>query len=459
MAYGPTLLKLEPNVAYKAVAPQKIPIGGSVKGTKKPGLFKVYVPMRDGPTLELKTTAGKITVFDPKGVPAVDAQGNAVAAGANVKFDVPDGVLGWFGVVVTDSSSYEVSAKLSINGNARDLDGKMLIPWNFYYFPFTQVTDDGAQHPSAKWQAKFGGGANDWEKSSYWKGQIEGTGGAGHDGHGITKQFVDEYNKWAGSQVVDFDNTWWWGHCDAASVASALFNTPKSTDGFSDMDIRFFATEISMRGYEIELKFFLGGLDNTNRRHPSHTEKPEGQPGQSLDKDLPFFHDALIDVVKKQGAGALIDFRAEWEDGKDHSPDVWNQLTYKFTMEATQAKADASPAEAETNARQLAFKTTLYANCDAAQSSGDPESNPGSGWLRELSYVLNYDGSGKAVMDHPANNFQRCTWSRTGKDYYAPRYIFQVKGLNSKKDGPGNPHITLDKAKTLGLQLRKIFGG
>ena len=458
MAYGPTLLQLEPGVQYKAVVPKKIPIGGSVKGTTKPGLFKVFVPMRDGPTLQLTTTAGSISVYAPSGAPAMDAGGKPVAPGKDVKFQLPDGVFGWFGVVVADSASYEISAKLTVEGNARDRDGKILVPWNFFYWPFTQVNDDGANHPSAKWQKAFGGGANDWEKSSYWKSQIDGS-GPGRSGHGITKQYVDDFNKWSGSQVVDFSNTWWWGHCDAASVASTLFAEPKGGQGFAEADMKFFATEIAMRGYEIELKFFLGGLQNKSRKHPSHTEKPKPEAGQALDADVSAFHDSLIDVVKKQGSVALVDFRAEWKDGEDHSADVWNQATYKFTMEATQSKTDTGAGDEDANAYQLAFKTVIFANCDAANTDGNPEANPDSAWKRECYYVLNFDATGKVVQAHPANNFTKCTWDRTGKEYYAPRYIFQIKGLNPDKNGPGNPHIAFDKAQELGLKLRAAFGG
>lgn len=455
MGYGPALVQLEAGVVYKAVIPQKIPIGGSVRGTKKPGLFKVYVPTRDGPTLALETSSGTIDVYAPDGTPAKDSKGEFVKSAAKVKFDVPDGVFGWFGVVVRDSSSYDVSAKLTITGNARDRDGSMLVPWNFFYFPFTKVHSDGAQHPSAKWQAKFGDKANDWEKSSYWHSEIEGR-GSGQDGHGITKEYVDAYNKWAGSNVVDFDNTWWWGHCDAASCASSLFKQPKATGDFAESDMEYFATEIAMRGYDIENIFFLA---NGNRADAAHKEKPEDRAGQSLDRDVGAFHEAVITCVKKNGFVALVDMRAEWEDGKDHSPDVWNQATFKFTMEAKQAKQDASAGDEEPNARVLEFQTVLFANADSANSAGNPESPAGSGWNRECTYVLNYDASGKVQLDHPQNNFKKCTWAKTGKDYYAPRYIFQIKGLNSGRQGPGNPHISLDKARSVGLALRDIFAG
>jgi hypothetical protein len=458
MSHGATLTQLEPGHAYRAIVPQKIPIGGSVQGTKKPGLFKVYVPMRSGATLMLKTSSGKLEVYAPNGQPASDANGQPVAAGQEVKFETPDGTFGWYGVVVRDSTSYKVEAQLRIDGNARDGKDK-LVPWNFFYFPFTKVEEEGAEHPSAKWQKKFGGEANKWEKQSYWLGQIENKGGAGKCGHGITKEYVEAYNRWAGEKVVDFANTWWWGHCDAASVASTLFKQPAAAQGFSEADLEYFATEIAMCGYEIELKFFLGGLNNNNRKHPSHTEKPEDRAGQALDGDLASFHEALIEVIKKQGSVGLVDMRAEWAAGKDASPDVWNQATFKFTMEAVQTKKDTGPGDEEANARSLDFKTVLFANADAHNSSGNPENPEGSGWNRECFYTLNFDGQGRAQADHPQNNFKKCFWAKTGKEYYAPRYIFQIKGLNTGKNGPGNPHIAFSQAKTLGLQLRACFGG
>jgi len=455
--YGSTLQQLEPGRVYKAVVPQKLPIGGTVKGNKKPGLFKVYVPTRDGATLELKTTAGVLEITGPNGAAVKDATGKVVEGGAKeLKVTLPDGAFGWYGVVVRDSASYEVSAKLSISGHAREPNGQPIVPWNFYYFPFKDVQEQGANHPSAKWQKKFGGKANDWERASYWKSRIEG-GGTGFGGHAITKEFVAEFNKWAGSEVVNYDNTWWWGHCDAASVASALFQQPKPTADFTEADLEYFATEIAMCGYAIDLKFFLGGLNNTNRNHASHTEKPEDKPGQALDLDIGPLHESIIDVVKKRGSVALIDMRAEWADGKNQSPDVWNQATYKFTMEAKQAVADTGPETEEATARALEWKTVLHANADAHDSKGNPENPAGSGWLRECYYVLHFDAAGKTMNDHPKNNFKKCTWAKTGKEYYAPRYIFEIKGLNQGGGGPGNPQITLGQAQGLGLALRPAF--
>ncbi len=459
MPYGATIAQLEAGNVYKAIVPQKIPIGGSIKGARKPGLFKVYVPSRDGPTLELKTTAGTLDVFAPDGSPARNSAGAPVASGSTVKFDVPDGTFGWFGVVVRDSASYEVSAKLTITGNARDPQGKMVIPWHFFYFPFVNVDQDGANHPSAKFQKKFGGQANDWEKTSYWKGVVSGTGKSGTHGHSITKAACTEYNNWSGRNVVTFENCDWWGHCDAASVASAIFEQPKGTGDFTESDLEYFATEIAMCGYDIELKFFLGGINNDDRGHPSHTEKPEDRLGQTLDQDIGALHEAVIDVIKKQGAVALIDMRADYVAGKDKSPDVWNQATYKFSMTAKQAKADTGAGDEEANARALEFHTILNANADAHNSAGNPESPANSGWDRELYYVLHFDDKGKAATTHPQNNYKKCTWAKTGSEYYSPRYVFQIKGLRPGAGGPGNPHITLAKAQQAGLKMRPQYAG
>ena len=449
---------------YKLVVPQKLPLGGSVSGTRKPGLFKVYVPTREGATLELRTTSGTISVFGPDGNPAKDANQRPVPSGSTVKFDTRLGEFGWFGVLVDGATSYTVSSKFTITGNAKDADGSMLVPWNFYYFPFTQVAQQGTSHPTYKYDQRFGTKANEWEKTNYWKSEIRSNGqlGDGFDGHGITEQACKEYNEYCGRTVVNYEDCGWWGHCDAASCASALFAQPSASGNFSDVDLEYFATEISMRGYQIELLFFLGGLGNSNRNTPNHTEKPEDREGQALDSDIGPFHEALIKCVRQDGFPALMDLRAFWAPGGSTHSEVWNQCIYKFEMEGKQAEPDRGPQDEEPSARKIEFKTKLSANADAPpnrpNSHGNPENPAGSGWYRELLYVLHFDASGKVQHDHPKNNWKKCRWP-DGDEAYAPRYIFRIKGLNPNGSGPGNPHITIGNVAQLGLVRRKLYGG
>src|SRR5207237_5568368 len=90
-----------------------------------------------------------------------------------------------------------LSSKYRILGQAKDADGSALVPWHFYYFPFTDVQKQGANHPSAKYDQRFSGaGANAWELTNYWKSEMDsgGSRGAGLDGHGITDDACAAYN-------------------------------------------------------------------------------------------------------------------------------------------------------------------------------------------------------------------------------------------------------------------------
>ncbi|MHC4829884.1 MAG: hypothetical protein ACYTFT_05955, partial [Planctomycetota bacterium] len=167
--FGPFIDGLEVGKTYKAVVPQKLKLGGKVKGTKQPGLFRVYVPTRDGGKLTLETTAGEIQLMMPDGKPA------PAKKGSKVEFEVPIGTFGWFGVMVTGSASYEVSSTFVIEGAAKDKDGSMLVPWHFFYFPFTEA----ANGPAKRWDEKFGTKADAFETASFWKSEIESGGRTG----------------------------------------------------------------------------------------------------------------------------------------------------------------------------------------------------------------------------------------------------------------------------------------
>lgn len=454
--FGPVVEGLEVGQAYKLVVPQKLPLGGKVQGKRQPGLFRVFVPSRDGGTLTIETSGGSVEVLDPAGAPAKDAAGKAVAKAKKVTFDVPVGTHGWFGVVVTGSASYEVSSTFVIEGHARDKDGSKLVPWHFWYFPFTDVND---AHPAKKWHDRFKTGAFAFEKESFWKSEIASGGRTrgGFEGHTINQAAVDAYNKFLGRDAIKLADCGWWGHCDAAAVASAIFTQPKPTGGFTEQDLEWAATEIAMRGYGLELKFFLGGLGNSSRNHVSHKEVPKDQEGQSIDKDIGPFHEALVNVLRNEGAAVIMDFRADFRsETDDRHSHVWNQCVYKFRAEATQAEEDGPGKDEEALARKVAFKTTVFANADQQDSSGTPESPAGSGWDRELEYVLHFDAKGKVDATHAKNNVKKCSWKRTGKDYFMPRYIFKVKGL-AGSGGNGNPHVSIEHLETLGVGLRPAY--
>jgi hypothetical protein len=461
-AYGATVADLEAGKpVYTVVVPKKLPLGGKVQGSKDPGLFRVYAPSADGGTLTLKTTGGSIAVYGPDGSPAKDAKGQPAASGQEVNFELPGA--GWYGVVVTGSKSYELSSRFRILAQAKDKDGSPLVPWHFYYFPFTDVQNQGANHPSAKFDGRFPGtGANDWEKTNYWKSQIDSQGarGPGLAGHGITTEACDAYNAYAGKQVVKFEDCWWWGHCDAASCASTIFTKPQASGNLQPIDIRWALTELSMRGYDIQLKFHLGGL-NGNRGSPSNKDCPNGS-GQAVDKDIGPLHDALVKTIKGDAHVGLMDFRAPYKEGEDHSADVWNQACYKIEMEGTQADPDAPGGDEEAAARKISFYSILYANADAfeqASANNDPESNPGTGWLRQLTYVIVFDASGNVIFDHPQNSYKRCEWKEASQTLYSPRYLFKINGLNPNGSGPGNPKVTMDAVNQIGVTRRAVFGG
>lgn len=458
--YGATVAELEAGKPpYKVVVPKKLPLGKKVSGTKKPGLFRVYVPTNQGGELLIKTSAGTIAALNaPDGNPAKDAAGQAVAVGGNeVKFETPQGVAGWYGIVVDGATSYQLESAFTIRGHAKDRDGSMLVPWHFYYFPFTKVAE-WADHPSKKYDGKFpGSGAFDWEKTNYWKSELDSNfqRGPGGDGHGIDEAACQAYNARCGTNY-SVKNCGWWGHCDAAATASAIFHKPSGGAGFSAFDVQWMVTELAMRHYDIRCEFHLGGESPATRKHPSNKETCSPEGGQHVDKDVGRFHHMLVKLQKNLAQPILMDFRAlqEWGGAED----VWNQLVYKFESKVVQADDDVPGGDETEAARKVKVETKLTANADnedLARQGSDPESDQ-KGWIRECVYVIHYDANGNVNQTHPGNNWIETKWG--SKPGYPPRYFFSIKGLNFGAQFGGNPKVKWENVRTL-VQMRPLFAG
>lgn len=450
--YGSSVSGLKAGQTYNVVVPTKLPLGGEVKASAEPGLFRVYVPTREGGKLTIETTAGNIEMLDPSGQPAKDAEGAEVGSSSKVEFEVPSDGFGWWVAIVTGATSYTVSATFVIEGQAVDADGSPLVPWHFYYFPFSQVESKGDDHPAAKFDAAFGTQAYAWESESIFKSCIQWPGSAPATlGHSVTQAQVDAYNEHLGEDRYKLSDLSWWGHCDAATAASILFAQPTATGDLAESDLEWAATELAMNTFVLSQRFYLGDGD---RSHPANAEVPNGESQQELDKVFGQFHETILDLIRNQGAAALMDLRASVVDGKDRSGDVWNQAVYKFEMQLKQAQEDGEDSNEEELARQMAVTTILYANADESDSSGNPEDPAGSGWDRHIEGVLSFDAKGKIAVTHPDNNCTSCTWNN--KSYYFPRYAFEVKGLGPSHGG-GNPEVKMAHLTEAGLALRKRY--
>lgn len=472
--YGPTVENLEAGKPlYKVVVPRKLPLGGKVQGNTKPGLFKVYIPTKDGGELTLKVTGGgSIEVTDPDGKPAKDATGNAVAKGAEVKFETPQNVVGWYGIVVQNAASYELSSSFVIQGHAKDSGNKPLVPWHFWYFPYSMVTDEGERHASAVFDRKFGTHANAWERTSFWKSSIEQSGADdGLLGHCTDQPACDAYNKkWGYTSGSESFMTpgiaGWWGHCDAASTAAALFMKPSGS--YDNIMLQAWAaTEATMRGFQLESLFHLGrgqsGFDPRQpRRNPSNKELAKPELGQAIDRDIGRLHDAVVQCIKK-GDVALMDMRSYFQEDKDRSGQVWNQACYKFEATAVQEESDSEGTDEVETALGLKFKMKLVANADT-DDAGYLGKDDSEGCVRVLEYVLHFTRSGEVDFENRSNNLMACT-NGSGKVYFPPRYVLRILGLSGGtassrgERGPGNPQVTVGDVKAVGMTMRPRFGG
>ena len=416
----------------KIVVPMKLPLGGSVDGKVDPGLFKVYVPTRDRGKMKVKTSGGTVSVcFPDENTPYKDKEDKAIK-GSEVEFDIKEGDFGWFYLHVQGSTGYKIENQFWQEGISKDKDDEKLIPWNFWYWPWSpqgakpHAWDDPG--PCTKFDKQFECESFKWEE-----------------------QIIP-----VGHKTEDKEGTGWFGHCDAAAAASMYYKQPNTAEvpdgnkqGYMEHELELLVTEYAMSHYDFGWDWSL----EHPRSHPDQQIKPKKGGEDPLDKYASGFHKTIVELIGKHGLPLLMDMR---DSRGNNAAAVWNQAVYKFKAEFKE-NPDAKGSEEE-KAKNVHIKNVFTANEDVHyrdnRSNKDPETGPKR--QQETEYILIYKDDGRIHDKHPDQDW--ITVKLEGTELHPPRYMCYLQGMGGFS-GRGNPHMTEGRIKALGIKPRDRYAG
>lgn len=424
------------------------------------GMFRVYIPSNFGGILEIGTDdpKRKISIHYPKpdSDRVKDRADKEHTLDAMVKYHVPKGQHGWHYVYIggPHATAYRVHAmfrEVGLAGIEKGKDADPLVPWNFWYFPysdkanekFTAWSTKSHLEPCQRYEKAFGkAGVFQWE--------------------------IDQHH------TPFIGDASWVGHCHNSAPASMIFEIPpdagKDHNGekFTCEELKFFATEFFGLYGQLDYVWGLPGTGSMGRNGPYQEKRPNDDPALFGKQVIPLI-DALRKALLEERLPALVDMRNS--NGTEHS-EVWNQAVYKYEawMWETTPHGDW---------QDIQMKTVLYANEDimpaGAISSGAPAEiiadGPKSGGVpkdtkphpknaqrnEELLFHVFFDNDGKLKKS------SKTRWLSTtirGKSalLHAPRFMFTPKkpATTPISKGDGNPMI--DRADILSLlPLRSRF--
>jgi hypothetical protein len=416
----------------------KIPLGKARRFSKaKYRIGKIYVPTKWGGRLTVHPSAGKAQLFYKNGQDIDEAIQKEILEGQHsvdgpaklVDYEVPQNKHGWYYVRIRRASSAVVFVRFVQEGKAKDSDNTDLIPWNFWYFPFS---DHGpAPHawtspgPFTRFDSRFGTKAFDWEVKKHYR-----KGAAG-----------------------------WTGHCHGAVRAAILFKQPETPnpnpEGFKQEDLELFATEYCLNHCH---RLVLWGLPG-GRMSAAHVEIPAKGPGMT-NRHVGKFHEALVDVLLVKRDACYVDFRASPPTVDPSDPDyndhleavaiaVWNQSVYKFKAEFSEHP------ESEGNEKDILVSNSITANEDnGGENNGDPETGAKQERTAKYRIIFKTDGN----IDN-TNSYQdwEAVEDAAGKNQFAPRYIMRPIDFSRNWAGQGNPEVKYTNLSDLDIKRRKKY--
>lgn len=319
-----------------------------------------------------------------------------------------------------------------------------VVPWHFWYYPFGTGADamGSMTGPLAKFDAHFSLGT-------------------------ATRDF-EVANHGRGSRVD------WGGHCEAATVASILFQQPTATGIFSEDDMEALVTELCWT-HVVNNKFVLlpwgqspyGDLESLMVRTGADTEQrvkespfaepgiPEGNDFQSVvnrlaDLKVGAFHATLQELISDRNTPLFADLRVK-DGGDSHSR--WHQAVYKYITKYSQRLGGSL------GPRDLQLETVFYSNGDYDRGSngGNPDTRvPRRG--RGI-YLLSVGTDGEVLTNKADNDWVSLKNPDSMKpgtaeptDVAVPRILGEVAPLPATLLVGHNPAITESRLRALGLR-------
>jgi hypothetical protein len=407
----------------------RAPLGSSGFAVALPNqtIIKIYVPTKLGGKLSLKPSKGKVLLcydggrnLDKALTKAVwKAQHKVVGPGPTIDYDVPKDKHGWYFVRILDTADASTLDNTFVQAAiAKDSDGTDLVPWNFWYFPYSKFspTPRGWSDPGAykRFEAKFGSGGFAWEYAN----------------HRVPDATDDASHGWE-------------GHCHGAVRAAIFFRQPEvptpNPQGFTQEDLELFATEYAQSNCNRVVEWGLPG----DRGSALHSEVPSKGPGL-LNEHAGEFHEHVYDVIAEKQDACYMDLRAKPPGTAEQ---VWNQSVYKFS-----ATFKEHP-DAAGNEKDILIENTLTANVD---DNGVNNANPETGrsLVRIATYRLIFKADGG--IDHTNAKQDWEAMKTAGVDQYAPRYIMRPINFSTSL-ADGNPQVTFARLNLLGIRRRKKY--
>jgi hypothetical protein len=424
------------------------------------GAFEVYVPSNHGG--ELTIGFGKERL-DPEHTLVVDKPDGTrvqMAKGQRVEIDIAPGQRGdgIFRVYVhAPSGAFSIYARFEEVGFAREKNGRPLVPWNFWFFPYSHADDGNAWagkivQPLERYAEAFGTtAATAWELEH----------------HGDPTKTRKH----------------WEGHCHDAAGASILFVAPPD-DGiehngvkFRCEELKFYATEFFGQFGEITRKWALPGTSDSDIHGPYIERQPHDFPELFGRKQaLGDFVTHLRAWIRDLGQAVRMDLRDE--NGDDYTA-RWNHAVYRYRIAYWQADID--------DLGLVTADLLLSANGDFLPGDGSSSGLPayiyvkkdgtrfpfpnGSGRDHRIEFVMRFDADG--VMDPLSADNRWTSMRRTtlpdpavdkredekfSSESFAPRSLSIVSAPRaaSNINSGGNPHIERTAVLAM-LQIRDGF--
>lgn len=158
-------------------------------------------------------------------------------------------------------------------------------------------------------------------------------------------------------------NNWWWGHCDAWSIASILENEPNTTSTingvtFDRNDKKGLLTE---KYLDYNMEFWIINLTSAK-----------------------LFHEKLIEYIKTKGKPIVIDI---YQD----STQEWNHPVYKYEMSWI------------TSGNRTDYLTTIWYKTDAWSSDGSGSADT----YITYKYYINSDGTSQFTTNNDPHSYPK----------------------------------------------------
>ncbi len=288
-----------------------------------------------------------------------------------------------------------------------------VVPWNFYYWPFTSGGMVAAGGPLEKWDEQYGLSGTP-QSTRIWELLY----------HNGTEQ--------------------WEGHCGRAAAASILFEQPVATGPFSEDDLEALVTELM---YNYELSMAREG-STEYRLVDETTPKPSEQEGDGVpDANVGALYALLQSHISGLRRPVIVDLRDP--NGQDNVA-RWYQAVYRYASRY-------APLGSAAGGEQLQYVESVWnANGDFPPGThiGNPETLLGFSRRERSRSCLLFGPDGDVLVDATQNNWLSIVNDRKPEEtMFIPREVIAAPSPNFQLATHGG-QITEQRLSEWGVRRR-----